>query len=587
MYSVSEEYRQAIASDHVKSRVSGTMTLKNGTVYEISDANIQSKSLKISRRCTNNGKFNLGTAYMSQMNMTVLMDIDRYSVYGAKIKLSLFQKLQDDSEEEIKLGEFYVNTPNRERKSIAITAYDAMNKFDILLQEDIIGTPFELLTYLCSVCSVALGNTNAEIARMPNGTRTMRISPENLETCRDALAVISKMLAGYAIIDRNGSLTVKTFATASMGSITAGKREKSNIADYETYFVGVKGRFLINGEYQAMAQASVVHDTGILLDIGDIPIYQTDKQSCEAAIREIVDCLDGIRYTPCKVTMVADASLDPGDALTLLNVNNGSDSVLTIITAITWTHHASMEVTSDGIDTVTQSVNSNTVKMITALEKSADKEVIRYYRFTNAEEIFIADGDQKIITDIRFAALIKTVVEFKLEALVNIETTQDGINFNEANITVIYTLNDTQIIEYKPKETWVDGDHILHLLYTLELDTVLMQHFVAAVRMDGGSMTIGMAQVKSSMQGQGLAATDSWDGIFAIQQEIPVMSIADNFVPITTIGITDRVGVSQRIPEPIGLSEEIPIIQITGAIPPITMIGITDTVGVSTNEIGG
>ena len=578
MYDVSEEYKRAIASDHVKSRVSGTMTLKNGVVYEISDANIQSKSLRISRRCTNNGKFNLGTAYMSQMNMTVLMDIDRYSVYGAKIKLSLFQKLQDDSEEEIKLGEFFVNSPKRDRKSIAITAYDAMNKFDIMLQEDAIGTPYELLTYLCSVCNVTLGNTNPEIAGMPNGNRTMKISPENLDTCRDALAIISKMLAGYAIIDRNGCLTIKTFATVSMGNIPAGKREKSNIADYETYFVGAKGRFLINGVYQDLSAISAVYDSGILLDIGDVPIYQANARECEAALVEIVAYLDHVRYTPCKVTMISDAALDPGDALTLQNVNNSKDSVLTIFTATTWSHHASMELISEGYDTVTQSVSSYAVKMISTLEKEADNEEIRFYRFTNAQPIYIGNADTKKIIDIRFASNKPTIVIFNTEISMSIETTADSLGFFDAECKVQYRYNDVNIDDYEPKETWVDGNHLLHLLYTFEIQSVTMNHLEVFITMNGGSMAIPSAHIKSSVYGQGLVASDTWDGTIDIRQVVTQI-ILPTPDPIRMNSITDMVSVGVQVPVGANISDNIARIQMEE---PSTIVvnGVTDTVGI-------
>ena len=134
------------------------------------------------------------------------------------------------------------------------------------------------------------------------------------------------------------------------------------------------------------------------------------------------------------------------------------------------------------------------------------------------------------------------------------------------------------IDDYEPKETWVDGNHLLHLLYTFEIQSVTMNHLEVFITMNGGSMAIPPAHIKSSVYGQGLVASDTWDGTIDIRQAVTQI-ILPTPDPIRMNSITDMVSVGVQVPVGANISDNIARIQMEE---PSTIVvnGVTDTVGI-------
>ena len=245
MYSTSLKYKQAIAKKLVGSRMVITITTTNNDVITITDSKIVPGSVSYTNKASKNNSFNYGSAYVGEFNMTILNvddSIDRYELYGAKVEPVYYQKLENNEEEAIPIGEFYVSEPKRTKKNIALKCYDAMTKFDVPQIIDTFGTAYELLDFLCTTCGVTLGMTEEEVEAMPNGTQQLTMSAERVPACRDAISYISAVLCGFATIDRSGQLVIRQFSGSSDVTISNGRRTVSTISDYQTYFLGIKAR---------------------------------------------------------------------------------------------------------------------------------------------------------------------------------------------------------------------------------------------------------------------------------------------------------------------------------------------------------
>ena len=73
-------------------------------------------------------------------------------------------------------------------------------------------------------------------------------------------------------------------------------------------------------------------------------------------------------------------------------------------------------------------------------------------------------------------------------------------------------MNELEITDYHPIETWIDGKHILHLLYYINAAALELTHWVVKLNITGGTAVIGIAQIQASISGQGLMKANAWDG---------------------------------------------------------------------------
>ena len=165
--------------------------------------------------------------------------------------------------------------------------------------------------------------------------------------------------------------------------------------------------------------------------------------------------------------------------------------------------------------------------------------------------ITIPDGNQKKIIDVRFVSSKKTVVMFQAEILAEADT-EDVV---EAKIT--YRFNDVYMNTYHPTETWIDGKHVLHLVYWFEIDAAMVSRIEVFMDADGGSISIPTANIKASVYGQGLAGSQKWDGMIEIRQEITTQfDIGTPYAGMTARGITESVSFDLDEPEDAAITEE-------------------------------
>ena len=340
MYEVSQEYKDAIRRQTRKFEWYGTITAKNGRVYHFTNKDIVKGSGTLTRSCAGSTSLELGSVYAAELDISLYLDVDRYSLYDAEIGLTFvcrhnakrvwnnlrgfsWASLRSTSwndkgpAETIPMGKFVVSEATRTLTVLQLKAYDYMLKFDKNMKNSgTVRTPYEWLKYACEVCEVPLGVTETQVAAMPNGTRSL--SWTNLDedkTWRDLIAQVATVLCGVCQIDRSGALTVIPFSNTPVMDIPASWRYSSKIADYITMYTGLYATYRAGGltEYY-----HVEPDDGLIYNIGTNPFAQIAAASLRSDILQgIIDNLAATTYTPFEADIPGDPALDPMDVLSL------------------------------------------------------------------------------------------------------------------------------------------------------------------------------------------------------------------------------------------------------------------------------
>ncbi len=88
MYPASSAFLQAVQENTRKYYWTGKITTKNGVVYNFDAEDIVKGSGYISNQCCGSTEIEPGTVYSAEMGITLLPDIDRYTLVDALVELT-------------------------------------------------------------------------------------------------------------------------------------------------------------------------------------------------------------------------------------------------------------------------------------------------------------------------------------------------------------------------------------------------------------------------------------------------------------------------------------------------------------------
>jgi len=86
LYPVSEAFLAAVQENTRRYYWTGKITTKTGVVHEFSEKDIVKGSGYISSQCCGNTEMELGTVYAAEMGITLLSEIDRYTLEDALVE---------------------------------------------------------------------------------------------------------------------------------------------------------------------------------------------------------------------------------------------------------------------------------------------------------------------------------------------------------------------------------------------------------------------------------------------------------------------------------------------------------------------
>ena len=444
MYNVSEQFKNSLKSPKRKSRITGTLTTSKQVEYQINDSNIIKNSLYVTNQIVNNNKLCFGSVYAAECGFIMNSDIDRYSLFGATVKLYFTLKLEDGTEESLPLGVFTVDTAERVGSRIKITGIDNMNKFDVDVSEDVNDSLYELLKYISNKCKVELAQSKKDIEALHiNATsQNYTIQRSKINTYRDAIAYLSMIICANATIDNLGKLKLVQYANNSIDSNDRGTRlNNCNFNDYETTFKGVKARFFANENYYTY-EAMEKDANGLILDFGDIPIVGGTAKTKNDTIDAILQTVKQISYVPATLYIASNPTYELGDMITCRDINNTDNAINTYVMAYKYSYREKETINCYGENPLLQNIKTKNDRQLDGIENQISTKDLIIVNATNVKDITINQTFENVV-NLKYSALAEcrpiclfTVpftinldgyVEFSLyDGLIDLKTTYRG-----------------------------------------------------------------------------------------------------------------------------------------------------------------
>lgn len=167
--------------------------------------------------------------------------------------------------------------------------------------------------------------------------------------------------------------------------------------------------------------------------------------------------------------------------------------------------------------------------------------------------------------------------EIRLSAECDEVSTSSSVTVDDAVVTVRYDDNNQEVAIH-PKETYLDGDHVLHLLYAIHAEAGALAYFDVSMQCVGGTLTIDAGDLSAWLEGLGLVGDTEWDGNIEIEDAYSVVNIP----AIDVQGYTDSMSIARQEPTRATASDTYEPMIVDAY---ITITGFDDTITVDFEEV--
>lgn len=326
MYPITAAGLAALREDVVQS-VNILCTPTKGTAFNITDKDIIG-AVTVDWSSVTGSKLDLGSACMSELSFTLENTdgaFDDKVFEGAQLYVTTSFPA-GSTKETVPIGYYTVDSPPRKLRSIKITAYDRMAKFNRAYDTELAypATLYQIVADACTKCGVS--------QKLPTNTLHRGVSiPKRPEadnlTYRQVLVWAAELMGVSLYIDYDGKLTGGWYATnAKHTVIKASDRFTSGNTDFaenNIVFSGVRivGNDENKTEYLAGTKDYAFNIEGNLLAQSDMNL------STLAAELKTARC--GLTYTPMSCTTHSFPHLRPLDVMSFETAQGTKKVVLT------------------------------------------------------------------------------------------------------------------------------------------------------------------------------------------------------------------------------------------------------------------
>lgn len=575
MYETSKEYKASLDKGWLDTDVRGTISLSNGVVIPFEEKDIVPGTLSFTNKAVNGNDFCFGGIYVGELTVDLMKRIDRYSLQDAKVEVTYIHRTAEGIVDEIPIGIFYVYEATRTKRILSLKAYDSMTNFDKEVEETTTGTLYDILDFISEKCEVPLAHTEEEINAFVNADWWLTLDMELIATYREALSSIGLLCGRFATINRLGELEFRTFQTKAQESISARRRTESTIADFMTYFCGVKARFFARENYYPYTALDETMDTGLILNLGDIAIFQGEDTSKRLIMDNLLKEALEIKYVPVELSMLSDPSIDLGDCVELKCVNNSEESVVTLIHSVSWTYHSKQKLASYGSNPKLKGIVSKEDKLLAQMESQLSSKNLVVKTYTNSRKIVVNNLKEQEVFAFNFAATEKTTVMFmgivpfesSLDGMITFRTYLDGVLDDTAIVSSYFdrgshvvsltnyfpmaangraTLKITAMTEYFESDIRRNNADIVSLLDYVKNQSITTNdkgvpylsktYEQKGIDVTPPTTTIKKSTIKGVLFAQGIAGAGQWDGTINIAEEFSPVSL-DTMIPFGALVI--------------------------------------------------
>ena len=506
MYSVSNKYKAAIKKPVIQTRLKFYI---NDTEY--GESNVLQGSFRITNQCTATSDVTLGAVYMGELSATFINVPIARTNWKGKVIRPVFSLLVDvvnnvEEWEDVPLGVFTVTEATHSKAGVAIKAYDDMRLFDkntTVSQSG--GKLYDFLVNACEECHVTMEQTEAQLDLFPNGTvEFVTYSDNDVQTWRDLLSWIAQTYGGFATINRAGKLEIRTYGSTAVDSLSPTDRhEGGSFSDYVTKYTGIS---YLDMAAKYTRYTGAVVDDGTTMALGGNPFLQYED-TAEIAVANLLTAIANIRYVPFKISTVSNPAYDLGDIIEFTGGIAGTSSNCCVMYYL-FSFRQNYQMQGYGADPDKETARSKVDKNLSGLLAETSASEMAFYEYRNQKEITIPNSDLKQVLRLKLASKGETRVQIHIN--INL-LTEAAENEDYTHLTAEYMVNG-DIITLKPKETYIDGYHVLHLMYVLPMTANALTYFVLRLQANDGSISIDRQGIWLFASGLGLVGDGVWDG---------------------------------------------------------------------------
>lgn len=220
MINVSKAFRKALADDRRNFQKSAVITLLDGTILNITNANIWANGFNHEDAVSSDNELDIGSAIVNAFNLTLNNIYEDYSAYdfqGAEVvpKISL---LIDGLPEEVPMGTYTVDEAKYNGSIISLSCMDNMIFFDKPYSESQLVYPATLNTIVrnaCTICGVPLGTLT-----FPHDDYIVQTRPDDEAiTFRDVISYCAQIAGCFARVSTEGVLEIKWFDQTALEAL--------------------------------------------------------------------------------------------------------------------------------------------------------------------------------------------------------------------------------------------------------------------------------------------------------------------------------------------------------------------------------
>lgn len=330
MYPITSAGLAALREDVVQS-VNILCTPTKGTAFNITDKDIIG-AVTVDWSSVTGSKLDLGSACMSELSFTLENTngaFDDKVFEGAQLYVTTSFSTGSTTET-VPIGYYTVDSPPRKLRSIKITAYDRMAKFNRVYDSELAypATLYQIVADACTKCGVS--------QKLPTNTLHRGVSipkrpkADNL-TYRQVLVWAAELMGVSLYIDYDGKLTGGWYATnAKHPVIKASDRFTSGNTDFaenNIVFSGVRivGNDENKTEYLAGTKDYAFNIEGNLLAQSDMNL--------STLVTELKTARCSLTYTPMSCTTHSFPHLRPLD---VMNFETAQGTKKVVLTNVKW-----------------------------------------------------------------------------------------------------------------------------------------------------------------------------------------------------------------------------------------------------------
>lgn len=330
MYPITSAGLAALREDVVQS-VNILCTPTKGTAFNITDKDIIG-AVTVDWSSVTGSKLDLGSAYMSELSFTLENTdgaFDDKVFEGAQLYVTTSFSTGSTTET-VPIGYYTVDSPPRKLRSIKITAYDRMAKFNRAYDTELAypATLYQIVADACTKCGVS--------QKLPTNTLHRGVSipkrpkADNL-TYRQVLVWAAELMGVSLYIDYDGKLTGGWYATnAKHTVIKASDRFTSGNTDFAENSIVFSGVRIVGNDENKTEYLAGTKDYAFNIE-GNL-LAQSDM-NLSTLVTELKTARCSLTYTPMSCTTHSFPHLRPLD---VMNFETAQGTKKVVLTNVKW-----------------------------------------------------------------------------------------------------------------------------------------------------------------------------------------------------------------------------------------------------------